>query len=198
MAEERNENLKRDDENAEEKSENRFEKKQPLRHPLALVAQEGDKLKINKQLYRIKINKDNALDLDTLRRKYDPYLDQYDFLVGDVSSEHLRLKGFYKDVVRTAIDRKENTIADYLLEYCNPGTAYFVLELVSPVHRYSHVRENKKKYNQHKHRYSYHKNNFKKRRVHRTKFQKRKTIAIQKGSGRKHAFVIKKRKDNED
>ena len=117
MAEEKKKRLrrKRDNESAEEKSENKFEKKQPLRHPLALVVQDGDKLKINKQLYRIKINKGDAIDLETLRRKYDPYLDQYDFLVGDVSSEHLRLKGFYKDVVRTAIDRKENTIADICL-----------------------------------------------------------------------------------
>ena len=101
MTEEKN---KRKDENNQ--SENRFSKAQPLRHPMAVVAQENDKLKINKQLYRILINKRDAIDLETLRRKYDPYLDQYDFIVGDVSSEHLRLKGFYKDNVRTAFDRK--------------------------------------------------------------------------------------------
>lgn len=186
-------------ENNEERKENRFEKEQPLRHPLAAVAQDGDKIKINKQYYRILINKDNAIDIETLRKKYDPYLDQYDFLVGDVSSEHLRLKGFYKDIVRTAIDRKERAIADYLIEYCNPGSAYFVLELISPVHRYSqHSRDNEhfhKRYRPNRHKNNY-KSNFKKRRVHKTKITKRKTIAVQKGHGRKHAFVIKKRKEN--
>lgn len=183
------------------KTENKFEKEQPLRHPLAVVAQDDDKLKINKQLYRIIVDKDNALDLEMLRKKYDPYLDQYDYIVGDVSSEHLRLKGFYKNVVRTAIDRKQRAIADYLIEYCNPGAAYFVLELISPTHKYNYSRSQEKRPGRyHKYRYSnWHrtrlKNNFKKRRVYQTRFPKKKTIAVQKGKGRNHAFVIKKRKD---
>ncbi|RVU69868.1 MULTISPECIES: YutD family protein [Lactobacillus] len=183
-------------EEKENNKENRFEKKQPLRHPLAVVAQNEDKVKINKQLYRIAVNEGDALDLEVLRRKYDPYLDQYDFLVGDVSSEHLRLKGFYKDIVRTAIDRKEKAIADYLIEYCNPGTAYFVLELISPVHNYQN-RDNKHNNFRHKRKYNanHHKNNFKKRRVHKAKFPKRKVIAVQKGRGHKHAFVIKKKEE---
>ena len=114
---------KEDQENKLEDKENRFEKEQPLRHPMAAVSVDGGRIKINKQVYRILINKADALDVEILRRKYDPYLDQYDFLVGDISSEHLRLKGFYKDIVQTAIDRKERAIADYLIEYCNPGSA---------------------------------------------------------------------------
>ncbi|KRL91274.1 YutD family protein [Lactobacillus kalixensis] len=189
---------KEDQENKLEDKENRFEKEQPLRHPMAAVSVDGGRIKINKQVYRILINKADALDVEILRRKYDPYLDQYDFLVGDISSEHLRLKGFYKDIVQTAIDRKERAIADYLIEYCNPGSAYFVLELISPVHRYSGKSQEKnafhrKRYNkQNKNNF---KNNFKKRRVHKTNFKK-KSVAVQKGHGRKHAFVIKKRKDS--
>lgn len=182
-----------------EKKENRFKKEQPLRHPMATVAQDDDKLKINKQLYRIVINSGDAIDLETLRKKYDPYLDQYDFIVGDVSSEHLRLKGFYKDIVRTAIDRKEKAIADYLLEYCNPGSSYFVLELISPVHHYTNRNYERRDSKYHRKHYSnnkkHYKNNFKKKRVHRTKFPKKKTVAVQKGKGRNHTFVIKKRKD---
>lgn len=180
----------------EENKKNAFEKKQPLRHPLANVVQDEDKIKINNQLYKILINKQDAIDIDVLKEKYDPYLDQYDYLVGDVSSEHLRLKGFYKDIARTAIDRKEKAIGDYLIEYCNPGAAYFILELISPVHHYK-APNNDKKYN-HYQRNNYKRNlvhnNFKKRRVHKTTFKK-KSIAIQKGHGRRHAFVIKKRKD---
>lgn len=182
----------------ERKTENKFEKKQPLRHPMAAVAVNDDQIKINKQLYRILVNKNDAIEVETLKQKYDPYLDQYDFIVGDVSSEHLRLKGFYKDNVRTAIDRKEKAIADYIIEYCNPGGAYFVLELISPVHHYRN-KTNRKNNNYHR-RYSKHnktnfKNNFKKRRVHKTRIPRKKTVAVQKGKGHNHSFVIKKRED---
>lgn len=179
--------------------ENRFEKEQPLRHPMIKVVVDEDdkKIKIGEQVYKILINKFDAIDIELLRKKYDPFLNQYDFLVGDISSDHLRLKGFYKDTVRTSIDKKQRAIADYLTEYCNPGSAYFVLQLIMPVHHYKvdpHRRERprnnyKKKY-QKKNNY----NSFKKRRVHPTKFNKRKTVAVKKENGKHHSFVIKKKK----
>ena len=173
--------------------ENKHEIEQPLRHPLAIVVRDQDKLKINKQLYKILIDKDNAIDVDLLRKKYDPYLDQYDFLVGDISSEHLRLKGFYKDYVKTAIDRKESTIADYLIEYCNPGSAYFVLELVSPVHHHSSHRKPDYRTRRRMRRQAQLNGGFKKRHVHKTKFPKHRTITTKQHKGRAHSFVIKKK-----
>lgn len=185
------------DSNSENKT-NKFTKEQPLRHSLATVALDGDHLKINKQLYRVLVNKEKALDLEVLRQKYDPYLDQYDFVVGDISSEHLRLKGFYKDNVQTAIDRKEQTIADYLMEYCNPGGAFFILQLLSPVHHYR--TSNRRKWNNfyNKHKLNLHnkkgKPPFKKYRVHQTRFKKPETVPIKKEESNRHTFVIKKRK----
>lgn len=176
----------------EEKRENRFEKEQPLRHPMASVARKEDTLKINNQVYQILIDKDQALDIELLRKKYDPYLDQYDFLVGDISSTHLRLKGFYKDIAKTAIDKKQKAIADYLIEYCNPGSAYFVLKLVSPVHHYSRYEKNRHYRSKNVRRRTNFKNNFKKRKVKKTKFPHKKTISIKKKHGH-NAFVIKKR-----
>ena len=73
-----------------------------IKRSAASVVQDGKSLKINDQLYSVIVNERNALDIETLKKKYDPYLDQYDYLVGDVSSEHLRLKGFYKDAARTS------------------------------------------------------------------------------------------------
>lgn len=179
--------------------ENRFEKEQPLRHPMVKVVIDEDdkKIKIGEQVYKILINKFDAIDIELLRKKYDPFLNQYDFLVGDISSDHLRLKGFYKDTVRTSIDKKQRAIADYLTEYCNPGSAYFVLQLITPVHHYKvdphrHERPRsnyKKKYSK---RNNY--NSFKKRRVHPTKFNKRKTVAVKKENSKHHSFVIKKKK----
>lgn len=193
--------------------ENKFEQEQPIRHPLADVVQDGKSIKIGAQLYSIIVNERDALDLESLRKKYDPYLDQYDYLVGDVSSEHLRLKGFYKDDARTAIDKKEMAIVDYLTEYCNPGGPYFILELTHPVHYYQHQRTKIRRSRErrerdfgkneryHARRRNYRKNKnennpFKKRRVHQTKFKKKQSIAVKKEFGRHHSFIIKKRKGN--
>ncbi|CAM3189259.1 Uncharacterized protein YutD [Lactobacillus bombicola] len=153
--------------------ENRFVKEQPLRHPLAVVTLNGNHLKINKQSYQIVVNKQEALSIEVLRQKYDPYLDQYDFLVGDVSSEHLRLKGFYKDNVQATIDRREQTIADYLMEYCNPGAGYFILKLLSPVHHYRSTNSKKQSPSQ---------------------YRRRKKVKIR--STLQHNFIIKKRKSS--
>lgn len=101
-------------------------------HPLAEVVVAGEKVVINQREYRLLVNQREALDREVLKQKYDPYLDQYDYLVGDVSSEHLRLRGFYNDYVKTSIDRKKSTIVDYLTEYCNPGAPYFILESLQP------------------------------------------------------------------
>ena len=134
-----------------------------------------------------------------------------DYLVGDVSSEHLRLKGFYKDGARTAIDKKEMAIVDYLTEYCNPGGPYFILELTHPVHYYPHQRTKirrsrerrerdfgkNERYHARRRNYRKNENNpFKKRRVHQTKFKKKQSIAVKKEFGRHHSFIIKKRKGN--
>ncbi len=156
---------------------------------MAKVVQDDDQLKINDQLYKILVNKNDAIDVETLRKK-NMILTWTNmiFLVGDISSDHLRLKGFYKDIVRTAIDRKEQAIADYLTEYCNPGGAYFVLQLLSPEHHYTahtrkgreHTRGRRRQYSRRKSNYN---NNFKKRKVHKTRFKKKKTVAVKKRTG---------------
>ena len=82
------------------------DKEQPLYHPLAHVIVNEDTIMINGRKYEILANVKDALDIELLKEKYDPYLDQYDYLVGDISSEHLRLKGFYDEKDRVAIDKK--------------------------------------------------------------------------------------------
>lgn len=100
-----------------------------LYHDLAQVAIADDAVVINGRRYQVLVNTKDALDEELLAQKYDPYLDQYDLLVGDVASGHLRFKGFYKTSQRVKIDQKSATIADYLTEYVNPGSPYFILEL---------------------------------------------------------------------
>lgn len=106
-----------------------------LYHPLAKVVQAEDELEINGRTYKIIINYKDALDLDQLREKYDPFLNQYDYLIGDVASDHLRLKGFFGPQRRARMDQRAQTMADYVTEYVNPGSPYFVLQTISPAER---------------------------------------------------------------
>ena len=174
------------------------DKEQPLYHPLAHVIVNEDKIMINGRKYEILANVKDALDIELLKEKYDPYLDQYDYLVGDISSEHLRLKGFYDEKDRVAIDKKANAIVDYLEEYCNPGSAYFVLRLAqeNQIKKVAFGRQNKRK-NMSNNRYHSKRPYFKERRVHKTRIGGHKTaVKFQRGKGshKNRGFVIKKRK----
>ena len=174
------------------------DKEQPLYHPLAHVIVNEDKIMINGRKYEILANVKDALDIEMLKEKYDPFLDQYDYLVGDISSEHLRLKGFYDEKDRVAIDKKANAIVDYLEEYCNPGSAYFVLRLAqeNQIKKVAFGRQNKRK-NMSNNRYHSKRPYFKERRVHKTRIGGHKTaVKFQRGKGshKNKGFVIKKRK----
>ncbi len=162
--------------------ENKQENTPTLHHPLASVARLGDKLIINGRQYSIIANEKDAVDLELLRQKYDPYLDQYDFLVGDISSEHLRLKGFFQDWVRTSIDKKVSTIVDYLTEYCNPGSGYFILQLDED-NTYNEVSQNFKQKKTYNVRFRS-KNNYHKKRITHIIFGKEKL--------RKQNLILKK------
>lgn len=172
------------------------DKDQTLYHPLAHVIINDDMVMINGREYEIIANVKDALDSEMLKEKYDPYLDQYDYLVGDVSSEHLRLKGFYVENDRVAIDKKANAIVDYLEEYCNPGSAYFILRLTqeNQIKKIAFGRQNKRK-NINTNRYRTKRPYFKERRVHKTKIGSHKTaVKFQRGNHKNKSFVIKKRK----
>ncbi|CAD2077599.1 putative protein YutD [Jeotgalicoccus aerolatus] len=73
-----------------------------------------------------------AFDEETFKNKYSELLNKYDFIVGDVGYEKLRLAGFYKNNKRKVEpDKRVNAIQEYLNEYCNFGCAYFILRKVS-------------------------------------------------------------------
>lgn len=172
------------------------DKDQTVYHPLAHVIVNEDIVMINGREYEIIANVKDALDIEMLKEKYDPYLDQYDYLVGDVSSEHLRLKGFYDENDRVAIDKKANAIVDYLEEYCNPGSAYFILRLTqeNQIKKIAFGRQNKRK-STNNNRYHTKRPYFKERCVHKTKIGSHKTaVKFQRGNQKNKSFVIKKRR----
>ena len=112
-----------------------------------------------------------------------------------VSTRTLR---FYDEKDRVAIDKKANAIVDYLEEYCNPGSAYFVLRLAqeNQIKKVAFGRQNKRK-NMSNNRYHSKRPYFKERRVHKTRIGGHKTaVKFQRGKGshKNRGFVIKKRK----
>ena len=86
---------------------------------------------INKNQYRIVENHDSGFDEERIEERYNNVLDKYDYIVGDWGYDQLRFKGFYEDQRKeSTLDNRISHLEDYLLEYCNFGCAYFVLEKV--------------------------------------------------------------------
>lgn len=73
----------------------------------------------------------DTFDLEMMEERYTDYLLKYDYIVGDIAYEKLRLRGFYEDHRKgVPIDMKISNLEDYLIEYCSFGAAYFVFERV--------------------------------------------------------------------
>lgn len=73
----------------------------------------------------------DAFDETQFDSKFSEVLNKYDYIVGDIGYEKLRLTGFYRDnKKKVERDKKYSAIQDYLYEYCNFGCAYFVLRKV--------------------------------------------------------------------
>lgn len=80
----------------------------------------------NRQFELIKNYRD-AFDKEEFKRKYIETFDKYDVIVGDVSSNILRLKGF---TLKPSKSNHVSTIPDYLNESCNYNTPYFIVKRV--------------------------------------------------------------------
>lgn len=79
--------------------------------------------------FKILKNYREAFDKELFEAKYfSEIYDRFDYIVGDISSEKLRLKGFTKQKNDPKFYRN---IPIYLAESCNMNTAYFILERVN-------------------------------------------------------------------
>lgn len=84
----------------------------------------------NKKFVILKDHKE-GWDPEAFSQRYSEVLDRYDVIVGDWGYNQLRLKGFFKEKHgKTSKDSLVQTIEDYIIEHCNFGCAYFVLERV--------------------------------------------------------------------
>jgi len=79
--------------------------------------------------YELIKNHKEAFDIVKFQERYvEEIYDKYEYIIGDVSSEMLRLKGFYED-----LNKPQNVkeIPIYLNETCNYNTAYFILKRIT-------------------------------------------------------------------
>lgn len=74
----------------------------------------------------------NAFDLVRFEQRFSMLMLKFDYIVGDWGNDQLRLRGFYRDDKPVDNSLKISRLQDYLLEYCNYGCAYFVLENNEP------------------------------------------------------------------
>ncbi|WP_245823051.1 YutD family protein [Lactobacillus terrae] len=92
---------------------------------------EENLISINGVKYRIVENYENGFNQESLALRYNTVLDKYDYIVGDWGYDQLRFKGFFdNDRAESTMDNRLAYLTDYLVEYCNFGCAYFVLEKV--------------------------------------------------------------------
>ncbi|WP_261806704.1 YutD family protein [Lapidilactobacillus luobeiensis] len=92
-----------------------------------------DHLEIGTRAYRLVTNYHHGFEPERLGERFEPILSKYDYIVGDWGFDQLRLRGFYVDENRNANrDQVISSLEDYLIEFCNFGCAFFVLEKSGP------------------------------------------------------------------
>ncbi len=86
---------------------------------------------INNQDYKLIKNYRDAFDIEDVKDKVTDYYSDYDYIVGDIAYNKLRLKGFYSEKNKK-VKGLNNIINldNYLKEFCAPDCKYFVLEKV--------------------------------------------------------------------
>lgn len=118
----------------DKKTEQFIEQQLDLMNDKRLIRKiDSEHLLINGTKYEIMQDVKEALDLTRLENRYTEFFEKYDYIVGDLSREALRLRGFYADHQRKVpVDMRISYLEDYLAEFCNFGCPYFVLQRLAP------------------------------------------------------------------
>lgn len=88
---------------------------------------------INERAYKLVTNYRDAYQDDLIAARFSTFLEKYDYLVGDIAADQLRIHGFYRDGT-PGISRMDqiSALQDYIYEFMNFGAPYFVLENLEP------------------------------------------------------------------
>lgn len=88
-------------------------------------------IKIENNEYEIIKNYRDAFNEEEFKNKCTEYFYDYDYIVGDIAYDKLRLKGFYENTNKKAKDiNKISLLDDYLKKSCSYGCKYFVAKKV--------------------------------------------------------------------
>ncbi len=98
----------------------------------------------NEMQFELIENKRDCFDEEVFKEKYTEVLDKYDYVLGDVVDNQLRLKGFY-DESSKSFENNISYVAYYLHAFCSYGTAYYVIKKTAK--KQDKPRRNKKKRN---------------------------------------------------
>ena len=86
-------------------------------------------MKINNNIYEEIKNYREAFNEEEFLSKFTDYFYDYDYIVGDIAYNTLRLKGFYKKN-SPKVNKYNNydNVEKYLKEYCAPECKYYIIE----------------------------------------------------------------------
>ena len=89
------------------------------------------KMVINDKEYEVVENHNATIDEAELQEKLTDYFANYDYILGDIAYNKLRLKGFNEKGNQNynAINAYE-IIHDYINKYCAYGCKYFILKQI--------------------------------------------------------------------
>ena len=84
-------------------------------------------IEVNNNKYEIIKNYKDAFNQEEFTNLYTEYFEEYDYVVGDIAYNKLRLKGFYDDNNKkvSSINNIAN-LNDYLKNNCANACRYFV------------------------------------------------------------------------
>ncbi len=89
------------------------------------------RIEIENKEYELIKNYKDAFDKDDFTDKYTDYFYDYDYIVGDIAYNKLRLKGFYDEKNKKA--KKINNykfVQDYLKNNCANDCRHFIIKKV--------------------------------------------------------------------
>lgn len=94
----------------------------------SIHALDNDRVLLNEELYVIVLDQKEAYHFDDFSRRYQDYFSKFDFILGDWAFGQLRLRGFYQIGTPNVVsDQLIDSLDDYIKEYCNFGSKYFLL-----------------------------------------------------------------------
>ena len=86
-------------------------------------------IEVENNKYKLIKDYKNGFDLDEFVNHYTDFFEDYDYLVGDIAYNKLRLKGFYDEKNKKAKDiNNYKNLDKYLEEYCATDCKYYILK----------------------------------------------------------------------